>query len=188
MACVLRYKFLTWDLKVPWLSTVYINCILAVHYVCNICSARSIVTRHINLQWLWLLLFCMHLCLSLLYFYPNHLLRPTRYLSARWSLVPAFHKVSRHAGKCALLQKLWYKWLKWQCMNCGLSVCDVANYRFTCVLIYISPKLCVSKLEVKMLCPFFKNFLFESTNMWIMQVNGVIVFVLCVCVWCVCVL
>ena len=96
----------TWDLKGHWFSTVYFNCILAVHYACNICSAWASVTRHINLQWLWILLWFMHLCLSLLYFYPNHLLRPARYLSTVWSLVPPFHKVSSHAAKCALLQKL----------------------------------------------------------------------------------
>ena len=140
---------------------MYFNCILAVHYACDICSAWASVTRHINLQWLWILLLCMHLCLSHLYFYPNHLLWPARYLSSVWSLVPAFHKVSSHAAKCALLQKLWCKWLNWQCKNCGLSVFDVANYRITCVLIYTSPKICVWKLEVKLCYPFLKNFLFE---------------------------
>jgi hypothetical protein len=149
----------TWDLKGHWLCTLYFNCILAVHYAYNICSAWANVTRHINLQWLWILLSCMHLCLSLFCFYPNHLLQPTRYLSTGWSQVPAFHKVSSHAGKCALLQKLWCKWLNWQCTNCGLSICDVASYKIACVLIYISPKLCVWKLEVKMWYPFLKNFL-----------------------------
>lgn len=139
----------TRDLKGHGLSTVYFNCILAVHYACNICSAWANITRHINLQWLWLVLLCTHLCLSLLYFYPNHLLQPTRYLSTGWSLLPAFRKVSSHVEKCALLQKLWCKWLKWQCTNCGLSLYDVANYRIICVLIYISSKLCVWKLEVK---------------------------------------
>jgi hypothetical protein len=153
---------------------VYLNCILAVHYSCNICSAWANVLRHINLQWLWILLLCMHFAslsyTSILITYCDQL-----------GTCPLDGHLCLHIICWAVMRGIVHYLRSFDAndwfdnVQTGLSVCDVANYRITCVLIYNSPKLCVWKLEVKMWYPFLKNFLFGSKNMWIMQVNGVIV-------------